>query len=257
MGTTFNERFQQAVQTLKRGDQKGARHMMRQLLIENPKYAPAWLWMSALVDDTKQQRECLQRTLELDPTNDSARRGLEVLELQEFVDSIPASEDSEEYAVPISSTRQARKLGEYLRDHGLITEEQLKQALNEQRSLQDERQWTRVTFGDALLKLNLLSPYKLASALVGQQKEREVLSSDKPPEFLGEYLLYKGIIEEKQLSEVLAVQMQLRQKGKNMLIGELLTRAGYVTPSILQDMLKQQLDDIFERFDEELEEEEE
>jgi hypothetical protein len=252
---TTQQRFQQAVQILKRGERENARRILRQILLDEPTYAPAWLWMSALVEDSNQQRECLLRTLELDPDNESARKGLEILDLQTFVESIPP-EQSELYPTVAPAPRQVRKLGEYLVGQGLITQEQLDEALETQRELQSSQQGIRVPLGDVLLKLNMLSPQLLATALVGQQQEKIEQFDNKTPEYLGEYLITRGIITQDQLKEVLAVQMKLRQKGKNMLLGELMVRAGYVTPTVLESVLNQQLDDIFNRFDDENKEEE-
>lgn len=247
MSEKDNKQFKQAVQVLKQGNRDQARQMMRQILLDNPRYAPAWLWMSALVEDIKQRRECLERTLELDPDNISAKKGLEILNLQEFVASMPPSE---EYPVSKPTVPQASKLGEYLVENGVITKEQLDQALNEQRRMMSEFQGIRVPLGDTFIKLKMLTPTKLATALVEQQ-QKKIGPSHKRPEYLGEYLVTKGIITQIQLKEVLQVQIQLRQKGQNMLFGELLLRAGYVTKEALENVLQQQLDDIFNRFEEE------
>lgn len=233
---------------LKHGEREQARKLLREILLETPTYAPAWLWMSAVVEDVDHQRDCLKRTLELDPGNEAAQKGLEVLNLQQFVEQqLP----EDERRVANHEPRQARKLGEYLILEGLITEEQLEHALNEQREMQSNRQSNRVPLGDVLIKLNMLTVEKLATALVMQQRDKIVAPDSKGPEYLGEYLVTKGIITQDQLKEVLAVQIQLRQKGRNMLFGELLVRAGYATPTVIESILNQQLDDIFDRFDEE------
>jgi tetratricopeptide (TPR) repeat protein len=243
------QRFRQAVTILKQGEREKARKLLREILLDAPTYAPAWLWMSAVVEDVHQQRDCLQKTLELDPDNQAAQKGLEILNLQQFLEEIP---ENERYSsTSASKTAQARKLGEYLIYEGLITQEQLELALHEQREIQNNRQSGRVPLGDVLIKLNMLTADKLATVLVMQQRDKISSVESKGPEYLGEYLVAQGIISQEQLKEVLAVQIQLRQKGRNMLLGELLTRSGYVTPSVIESVLNQQLDDIFERFDEE------
>jgi hypothetical protein len=238
--------FQQAVHVLKRGERERARLLMRQILLDNPRYAHAWLWMSALVDDIKQRRECLERTLEIDPDNTSAKKGLEILSLQEFVATMPSTSDS--YPASLPPLPQARKLGEYLVEHGIIVKEQLEKALQEQQRLMSEFHGTRFPLGDTLVKLNMLTPAKLATVLVEQQQEK-IGPLQKRPEYLGEYMISKRVITQEQLKEILRVQIQLRQKGQNMLLGELLVRSGYVTKEALESVLQQQLDDIFNRFD--------
>jgi hypothetical protein len=55
--------FREAIQAAQQGDRERAYQLMRQVLVENPGYVPAWVWMSRLVDDSGQQRECLERAL--------------------------------------------------------------------------------------------------------------------------------------------------------------------------------------------------
>src|SRR5579859_5898435 len=71
--------FQTAVQLAQQGDRQRAFQILSGFLQSSPGYAPAWLWMSGLVDDPGHQRECLERVLALDPTCAAARRGLALL----------------------------------------------------------------------------------------------------------------------------------------------------------------------------------
>src|SRR4029079_12222098 len=57
--------FRAAEQAAKRGQRAAAYQLLCQVLIENPRYLPAWLSMSKLVDDPARQRECLERVLVL------------------------------------------------------------------------------------------------------------------------------------------------------------------------------------------------
>ena len=77
--------FQAALQAAQRGDRAGAFQLMRQALLENPNYAPAWFWLSRLVDDSARQRECLERALAIDPNYAPARGDLENLRLRELL----------------------------------------------------------------------------------------------------------------------------------------------------------------------------
>jgi len=244
METKTHKLFQQAVHTLKRGDRATARQIMRQSLLEDPNYAPAWLWMSGLVDEISQQRECLERALELDPTNEPAREGLESLKFQEFVVSLSNSKKD----IKKPDHRQSQKLGEYLVEENIITAEQLQHALTEQRRVQLNLQATRVPLGDILIKLKMLTPKQLATILVEQQQDKMSSTESKTPEYLGEYLVTKGIITREQLEYVLAQQIELRQTGQRILLGELLVSAGYISHGTLGTILNQQRTDIFSRF---------
>ncbi|NJO82600.1 MAG: hypothetical protein HC828_07065 [Blastochloris sp.] len=67
--------FHTAVHLARQGARHRAYRLLVQLLRTQPHYAPAWLWLSGLVDTPEQQRECLERVLALDPRNEAARRG--------------------------------------------------------------------------------------------------------------------------------------------------------------------------------------
>jgi hypothetical protein len=240
--------FRQAIQVLKKGDRATARQLMRQVLLENPRYSPAWLWMSELVDSIEQKRECLERTLALDPANEPARKGLELLRLQEVSETMPEPSPSDPQPSADTEQHQARRLGEYLIERQIITASQLEKALNEQRLVHSSLQGARVPLGDMLIKLGMLTPQMLATILVEQQQHRMGAVEGQSPEYLGEYLVTKGIITRRQLEMVLAEQIRQRQIGRKMLLGELLIRAGYITPGALESVLEQQRSDVFRRF---------
>ncbi len=249
--TKKQDTFRHAIQTFKTGDRDAARQMMRHVLLEDPKHVNAWLWMSALVDDVVQQKDCLERALVLDPLCDIARERLEFLKLQEFVTSIPANEQAQDTTNTSQSQVQARKIGEYLIERNLISEGQLDGALREQTRIQSETGGIRVPLGDVLLKLGILTPEVLATVLVMQQHDKIASTEGQPPKYLGEYLVTRGIVTQEQLKVVLAQQLRLRQEGQKILLGELLVSAGYITPEALDNVLTQQLDDALGNFDDE------
>ena len=154
--------FQEAIQAARQGDRQLAFRLMRQALIENPGYVPAWLWMSRLVDDRAQQRECLQRALALDPNCTAAYNELENLRLQEILATARS-------IVVAERTQEPRKIGAYLVEQGMITAAQLQEALAEQQASRNRGQ--RVPLGDVLLRRGWLSPPALAHALVRQQQD--------------------------------------------------------------------------------------
>jgi hypothetical protein len=144
--------------------------------------------------------------------------------------------------------RQARRLGEYLVEQGLISRKQLEEALEEQRLFWKKTQGVRAPLGNILINNGMLSPQTLATALVVQQQDRLHGLEKHSPQYIGEYLVSKGIISAPQLELVLAEQMRLRQRGTSMLIGELLIHAGYITRDVLENVLEQQREEIFSRF---------
>jgi hypothetical protein len=72
--------LQEAIQAIKRGDKDQARRLLKHVVREEPKNEQAWLWLSAVLTSPQQQRDCLQRVLQINPANQQAVRGLELLE---------------------------------------------------------------------------------------------------------------------------------------------------------------------------------
>jgi hypothetical protein len=68
-----------AKQALDAGDNTTARNLVLQVIRQNPQNETAWLWLSALVNDPKKERDCLQKVLEINPMNDIARQHFERL----------------------------------------------------------------------------------------------------------------------------------------------------------------------------------
>ena len=64
--------LEQAKQAIHDGDRETGRRLLAQILYVNPNDVSAWVWMSDTVDSEAQRRECLQRALALDPTNQAA-----------------------------------------------------------------------------------------------------------------------------------------------------------------------------------------
>ncbi|MAT42471.1 MAG: hypothetical protein CL609_09030 [Anaerolineaceae bacterium] len=71
--------FQEALIAVQNGENKRAKDLLTRLLRLNQKNADYWLWMSAVVDNLKEQRYCLNQVLQLDPQNKMARQGLAIL----------------------------------------------------------------------------------------------------------------------------------------------------------------------------------
>jgi hypothetical protein len=227
--------FEQALQTLRRGDRENGYRLMRQVLLEDPTYAPAWFWMSRLVDDGMRKRECLERALALDPHYKLARDALERL-------PVP---DTTHLARSIAM-REPQKLGAYLVERGFITKEQLDVALVEQRY---SRGWgKRVPLGDILIRRGFLTPQALAHSLLIQQQDKLQPRDGRRPERLGEYLIAEYMVAPEQLEAALAEQARLRQSGQYIVLGELLSRWGYLKPDALERVLERQRHDFFGSF---------
>lgn len=71
--------FQEAVEALRAGDKAKARDLLTKLLKTDQNNVQYWIWLSAVVESTKERIYCLQTVLQLDPENTTAKRGLVLL----------------------------------------------------------------------------------------------------------------------------------------------------------------------------------
>jgi hypothetical protein len=236
------QEFHDAVAAARRGDRDTARKLMRRVLLDDPTCVPAWVWMSGFVDDSTQQQECLERALKIDPNNQAAREGLNVLRLRVFLSTMPDVEQTQQMIEP-------QRIGDYLVDHGYITRNQLDSAVIEQRNRRN-RGGEHIMVGDILVQLGLLTPRTLASALVTHQQEQSQLSSNKAERRkIGAYLLDQSLLTNDQLATILTEQTRMRYAGEHILLGELLISNGFITPRQLESTLALQSKDFFGSFD--------
>lgn len=93
----------QARHALQQGDRRVAKALIRQEMLHNPENAEAWILSSLLTDDPVRRREVLERALELDPTNDTAKQALQYILGQSS--EPPPPEPSVEIPVPVLPDR--------------------------------------------------------------------------------------------------------------------------------------------------------
>ncbi len=204
--------------------------MIRQHLIEGYQCRDAWLALSKLVQDPRQRKDCLERAAVLDPDNEE----LAIAYLESRLALDPSDAFAQQRLNEIHTKRllsdvktsyfheppKPRLIGDILVSIGAISEAELHEALAEQRRtslLKSDRR-----LGQLLLKRGLITPAKLAKALIIQQQERS--RARTAPQVLGEYLVEKGYITTAQLEDVLAEQIRLDMQGKRLNIGQLLVR---------------------------------
>jgi hypothetical protein len=65
-----------AITAIQAGDRARGRTLLAQVLRLDPRHESAWLWMASLVETPERQRECLERALAINPTNETAQRAL-------------------------------------------------------------------------------------------------------------------------------------------------------------------------------------
>ena len=68
--------LEEAKKAVAKGQQHRARDLLTRLLKTNQANPQYWLWMSSVVDTTKERSYCLKNVLQLDPSNRAAKLGL-------------------------------------------------------------------------------------------------------------------------------------------------------------------------------------
>jgi tetratricopeptide (TPR) repeat protein len=99
-----DELLRQGISAARSGQRERARDLLMRVVRQNQENVTAWLWLSGVVDSLEVQEICLENVLALDPTHDTARKGLAwVRQQQEATPPVPA-----EPILPFSSP-QARE----------------------------------------------------------------------------------------------------------------------------------------------------
>ena len=80
MSLDANSLVREAIKKSKVGDKVGARELLEQATEVDPNNEKAWLWLSGVVDSPDDQRVCLENVLYLNPNNENAKRGLQILD---------------------------------------------------------------------------------------------------------------------------------------------------------------------------------
>jgi hypothetical protein len=117
-----------------------------------------------------------------------------------------------------------RRLGEYLRAHDLITEQDLAAALAEQR--QRIAQSRPIALGDLLVEQGHLTAQELVTVLMLQLLDRRQATSAQTSPPLGELLVRARLITAEQLAAALTTQTEARQRGEVTRLGEILIASG-------------------------------
>jgi hypothetical protein len=204
----------------RRRERQRAYTQARAAVMSDPASANAWLELSRVVEDTARRRECLERALALDPGLSAARSELETLRTLAVAGrQRPAA---------------SRQLGEHLLTRGMISSEQLENALWEQRRRRQRGEF--VPLGIVLVAQGSIGAGELARVLTSQSVER-LASSNEAPQILGERLLARGLITALQLEAALEAQIRATVTGEYAPLGVILVQRGYLTAEDLQRVI--------------------
>ncbi|MFO7323742.1 MAG: tetratricopeptide repeat protein [Chloroflexota bacterium] len=71
--------FREGVAEARLGNRKAARELFEKVVALDPKHEKGWLWLASVAGSDEDQKQYLQRVLELNPNNERAQRALEKL----------------------------------------------------------------------------------------------------------------------------------------------------------------------------------
>ena len=81
---------ERGIQAAKAGQKDQARQLLQQSLKLDPRNEAAWLWLASVARDKRERMLSLQKLLEVNPNNETARKALQALE-SEAAPAAPAT----------------------------------------------------------------------------------------------------------------------------------------------------------------------
>jgi hypothetical protein len=89
-----------AITAIRSGRKEEGRQLLNLLIQQNPNNEMAWLWMSSVVNTDEQRARCLYHVLAINPDNELARRGLQILGIV-VSDSRPVKVPRDSQPIPV------------------------------------------------------------------------------------------------------------------------------------------------------------
>jgi hypothetical protein len=74
----------EAIEQIRAGNREEGRHMLEEILEQDETNEDVWLWLSSVVDTDEDREICLENVLALNPDNEVAQKGLELLQSGTF-----------------------------------------------------------------------------------------------------------------------------------------------------------------------------
>ncbi|MEI7643571.1 MAG: hypothetical protein WCJ55_04600 [Chloroflexales bacterium] len=233
---------------------QGNLEKLRAHLLEGYQCLDAWLALSQLVSDPRQRKDCLERASVLAPDNQQ----IQIAYLEAYIALEPndilaqcrlAEIRTMQLLVDVKSAHfhekpKARLIGDILIAIGAITNDELHEVLHVQSTgslIATDRR-----LGQLLLKKGLITPSKLAHALIVQQQERSKLRI--APQVLGEYMVEQNYVTPQQLELALAEQLRLDQKGQRLSLGQILVRLNLVSQARVDEAARDHVLSFWAKF---------
>jgi hypothetical protein len=109
----MSENLQRAIAAIRSGDKETGQRLLAEVIRNDPRNETAWLWMSSVIDSDEHRRYCLERVLQTNPHNETARQGLEALTQKQVEE--PSQPEKLPEPTPITAVtplQQIRKIQE-------------------------------------------------------------------------------------------------------------------------------------------------
>jgi hypothetical protein len=227
---------------------------IRAHLLEGNQCLDAWLAMSQLVSDPLQRKDCLERAAVLAPDNQQ----IQIAYLEAYIEVEPGDIAAQRRLAEIRTLQllsdvktthfhekqRARLIGDILLSIKAVSHDELQEVLRVQNN--GAAITTDRRLGQLLLKKGLITPSKLAQALIMQQQERSQLRV--APQVLGEYLVEQSYITTQQLELALAEQLRLDQKGQRLSLGQILVRLNVISQTRINQAAKEHEQAFWSKF---------
>ncbi|MFN8455624.1 MAG: hypothetical protein U0401_13320 [Anaerolineae bacterium] len=107
-----------AITAIRSGRKEEGRQLLNLLIQQNPNNEMAWLWMSSVVNNDEQRARCLYHVLAINPNNDLAQRGLQLLGIV-VSDSRPVRIPRDSQPIPIQKPAPAEPFVPNIFEQGL------------------------------------------------------------------------------------------------------------------------------------------
>lgn len=148
--------FDMAIADIKAGRTEQARERLAALVRADPSHEQGWLWLADVAADAAESIRCLETVLALNPANDMAREWLSYTRQDKDRPGTATTVQPEQ-------DKELPRLGAYLVREGLISQEQLDEALRLQREAAAAGGQKRL--GDILVDIGLVSREQVDAAL--------------------------------------------------------------------------------------------
>lgn len=156
--------YDQAVVAIDDNRLDEAKHLLLEVVLENPHHEQAWYWLAGVVTDLEQTIQCLQRVLMLNPDNTSAREWLTFASQVKFDQDHPGQP-----AIAIQEEPPVALLGKYLVDQHFITPAQLDASIEAQKKYALAGQSKKI--GEILIEQHALTREQLNYAIREQERD--------------------------------------------------------------------------------------